>query len=244
PRHRAVDGRHHGPHRLRGGGVRRTGIARGLLHRLADHGARADLRGGGGRLVRGSPGPPRHPGHRVHAAGRGAHHPAATSGRAPALPDAHPGAAHQAARSHGNARHMSSGAIGTAARPVAASGPGGLLRRQWPWLAALAVAVVVPWVAFDWSTGRHSGFAVSMLSQIGIMIVFALSYNMLMGQAGLLSFGHAVFLGLGGYVTAHVLNATKGGGVPLPLELTPLAGALGGLGFALVLGYFATQQRA
>ena len=39
-----------------------------------------------------------------------------------------------------------------------------------------------------------------MLSQMGIMIIFALSYNMQMGQAGLLSFGHAVFLGLGGYV--------------------------------------------
>ena len=135
-------------------------------------------------------------------------------------------------------------AVGTAARPIEAGGAAGFVRRHWPWLAALAFAVVVPWFSYDWSTGRHSGFIVSMLSQIGISIVFALSYNMLMGQAGLLSFGHAVFLGLGGYVTAHVLNATKGGGVPLPLELTPLAGALGGLGFALVLGYFATQQRA
>jgi branched-chain amino acid transport system permease protein len=138
---------------------------------------------------------------------------------------------------------MSDGAVRTAARPVAAAGAGGFFRRQWPWLAALAFAVVVPWLAFDWSTGRHSGFIVSMLSQIGIMIVFALSYNMLMGQAGLLSFGHAVFLGLGGYVTAHVVTATKNG-FPLPLELTPLAGALGGLGFAIVLGYFATKQRA
>ena len=135
-------------------------------------------------------------------------------------------------------------AVGTAARPIEAGGAAGFVRRHWPWLAALAFAVVVPWFSYDWSTGRHSGFIVSMLSQIGISIVFALSYNMLMGQAGLLSFGHAVFLGLGGYVTAHVLNATKGGAVPLPLELTPLAGALGGLGFALVLGYFATQQRA
>ena len=139
---------------------------------------------------------------------------------------------------------MSEGAIRTAAHPVAADGAVGFLRRQWPWLATLAFAVVVPWFSYDWSTGRHSGFIVSMLSQIGISIVFALSYNMLMGQAGLLSFGHAVFLGLGGYVTAHVLNATKGGAVPLPLELTPLAGALGGLGFAIVLGYFATKQRA
>ena len=135
-------------------------------------------------------------------------------------------------------------AVGTAARPIEAGGAAGFVRRQWPWLAALAFALMLPWFSYDWSTGRHSGFIVSMLSQIGISIVFALSYNMLMGQAGLLSFGHAVFLGLGGYVTAHVLNATKAGSFPLPLELTPIAGALGGLVFALVLGYFATQQRA
>src|SRR5215813_6042132 len=129
---------------------------------------------------------------------------------------------------------MSDGAVETAARVVARQRTGGLLRRQWPWLAALAFAVMVPWLSFDWTTGHHSGFIVSMLSQIGIMIIFALSYNMLMGQAGLLSFGHAVLLGLGGYVTAHVVTATKSGALPLPLELTPLVGALGGLAFAIL----------
>src|SRR5205085_2199500 len=83
-----------------------------------------------------------------------------------------------------------------------------------------------------------------MLSQMVIMIIFALSYNMQMGQAGLLSFGHAVFLGLGGYVTAHALNAARSGTLPVPLELTPLAGGLGGLAFAILLGYIATKQRA
>ncbi len=98
--------------------------------------------------------------------------------------------------------------------------------------------------SYDWATGRHSGFMVSMLSQMGIMIIFALSYNMQMGQTGLLSFGHAVFLGLGGYVTAHTLNAVKAGSLWLPLEITPLAGGLGGLVFAILFGYFATKQRA
>jgi branched-chain amino acid transport system permease protein len=139
---------------------------------------------------------------------------------------------------------MSEGAVRTATRPVATTGAAGFVRRHWPWLAALALAMIVPWFSFDWSTGRHSGFIVSMLSQIGISIIFALSYNMLMGQAGLLSFCHAVFLGLGGYVTAHAVNATKGGSFPLPLELSPLAGALGGFVFAVVLGYFTTKQRA
>jgi branched-chain amino acid transport system permease protein len=76
------------------------------------------------------------------------------------------------------------------------------------------------------------------------MIVFALSYNMQMGQTGLLSFGHAVFLGLGGYLTAHALNGIKGGSLWLPLEVTPVVGGLGGLAFAIFFGYFATKQRA
>ena len=79
---------------------------------------------------------------------------------------------------------MSESAVGTTAAPLAAGRAGGLLRRQWPWLATLAFALVVPWFFYDWTTGRHSGFIVSMLSQMGIMIIFALSYNMQMGQSG------------------------------------------------------------
>jgi len=69
-----------------------------------------------------------------------------------------------------------------------------------------------------------SGFMVSMLSQMGIMIIFALSYNMQMGQTGLLSFGHAVFPGPGRHVTAHTLNAVKAGSLWLPLEHHPARG--------------------
>jgi branched-chain amino acid transport system permease protein len=83
-----------------------------------------------------------------------------------------------------------------------------------------------------------------MLSEIGLITIFALSFNMQMGQAGLLSFGHAVLFGLGGYCTAHALNAIKAGNFWLPTELVPLIGGLGGLGFGVVFGYVATQQRA
>jgi branched-chain amino acid transport system permease protein len=76
------------------------------------------------------------------------------------------------------------------------------------------------------------------------MSVFALSFNMQMGQAGLLSFGHAILFGLGGYVTAHTLNAIKAGAMWLPTELVPLAGGLGGLIFGAAFGYVATKQRA
>ena len=47
------------------------------------------------------------------------------------------------------------------------------------------------------------GTALTMMSLMGITLVFALSYNMLLGQTGMLSFGHAVYYGLGGFSTMH-----------------------------------------
>ena len=116
--------------------------------------------------------------------------------------------------------------------------------RWWPWLAAAAFSVVLPWLFYDWQHARHAGFVVSMLSQAGMMIIFALSFNMLMGQAGLLSFCHSVLFGLAGYSTVHFLNAAGDGELPVPLELMPLLAGFSGLGFAIVFGYMATKQRS
>jgi branched-chain amino acid transport system permease protein len=100
--------------------------------------------------------------------------------------------------------------------------------RTWPWLVALALAILLPWLFYDWSRGRHDGFMVALLTQMAMMSIFALSYNMLMGQAGLLSFGHAVLFGLPAYVCIHLMNAIGGGSMWLPEELVPLAGGLAG----------------
>ncbi len=116
--------------------------------------------------------------------------------------------------------------------------------RWWPWLAVAAFSVVLPWLFYDWQHARHAGFVVSMLSQTGMMIIFALSFNMLMGQAGLLSFCHSVLFGLAGYSTVHFLNAAGDGELPVPLELMPLLAGFSGLGFAIVFGYMATKQRS
>src|SRR4249919_3838745 len=75
-------------------------------------------------------------------------------------------------------------------------------RSPWVWLLVVLIAVALPWLFFNWSTGRHSGFVLIMLSEIGLMTIFALSFNMQMGQSGLLSFGHAILFGLGAYCTA------------------------------------------
>jgi branched-chain amino acid transport system permease protein len=125
---------------------------------------------------------------------------------------------------------------------IASYSVGAVLLRYWPAIAVVALAAVLPWLFYDWSKGRHSGFAVSLISQMGLMIIFALSFNMQMGQAGLLSFGHAVFLGLGGYVTIHALNAVANGSFWLPMELMPLVGGISGFIFAAIFGYMATKQ--
>ena len=110
-----------------------------------------------------------------------------------------------------------------------------MLRRHWPWLLVLVVLLAFPFLFYDWSKGRHSGFVLTLMSEIGVMAIFALSYNMLMGQAGLLSFGHAVLLGMGAYCAAHVVLLVKAGSFWLPTELVPLAGGLGGLVLRLCL---------
>ena len=56
---------------------------------------------------------------------------------------------------------------------------------------------------------------------MGVMIIFALSYNMLLGQTGLLSFGHAVYYGLGGFVAIHAMNAVIHGKLGVPVAVMP-----------------------
>ena len=87
-----------------------------------------------------------------------------------------------------------------------------------------------------------SSFALTMLSQMGIAIIVCLSYNLLLGQGGMLSFGHAVYSGLGSYLAIHTLNQVGAGTLGLPVSLVPLVGGLGGLLFAALLGYVSTKK--
>jgi len=109
-------------------------------------------------------------------------------------------------------------------------------RRAALWALAAAVLVVLPWVP-----GLDTGFGRSLLSQMGIAAVFALSYQLLLGQTGLLSFGHAVYFGLGGYAAIHLLRAVNSG-LPIPVPFVPLAGAAAGLAFGLFFGALTTRK--
>jgi branched-chain amino acid transport system permease protein len=118
------------------------------------------------------------------------------------------------------------------------------MRTRWLILVLIAVAIALPWCFYDWNHHRHAGFLISMLSQMGMMVILALSYNMLLGQAGLFSLCHATFFGFGGYATIHFLNAAGDGNLPVPMELMPLLAGLAGLGLAILFGAMATKQRA
>jgi branched-chain amino acid transport system permease protein len=87
-----------------------------------------------------------------------------------------------------------------------------------------------------------SNLSVTMLTQMGMAIIACLSYNMLLGQGGMLSFGHAVYTGLGSYMAIHALNLVSNGGWPIPVSLVPLVGGLAGLFFAVLFGYVTTKK--
>jgi branched-chain amino acid transport system permease protein len=88
-----------------------------------------------------------------------------------------------------------------------------------------------------------SGLSQTLLSQMGIAIIACLSFNILLGQGGMLSFGHAVYSGIGAFAVIHALNRITGGWA-LPVSLVPLLGGLTGAALAGVLGWVTTKKPA
>lgn len=84
------------------------------------------------------------------------------------------------------------------------------------------------------------GFVVQLATQILVLWCFGLSYQLLFGRTGMLSFGHAVNFGLAAFATAHAVR-WLGGTWPV-YELLPLAGALAGLACGVVFGFPVTRR--
>jgi branched-chain amino acid transport system permease protein len=98
---------------------------------------------------------------------------------------------------------------------------------------ALAFAVlVVALAAFPSFSGNYP---VKLLQEILIWGIFAMSLDLLMGYAGMVSFGHSAFFGVGGYVAAVALKAYPG--VLSALVLPAVAAGLA----ALVIGFFSIR---
>jgi branched-chain amino acid transport system permease protein len=109
------------------------------------------------------------------------------------------------------------------------------------------LSALAPWLAFAVALAAAprvfpSATALTMMSLMGVMIIFALSYNMLLGQTGLLSFGHAVYYGLGGFVAIHTMNAVIYNKLGVWVPVIPLVGGLAGLAFGVLFGLVSTRR--
>lgn len=91
------------------------------------------------------------------------------------------------------------------------------MRRNMFYIALLAIGLVAPFLAYP-----------VFLMKILCFALFACAFNLLLGYAGLLSFGHAAFLATGGYVTGYLLASYPG--------LTPEVGIIAGTLMATLLG--------
>ena len=107
-------------------------------------------------------------------------------------------------------------------------------RAKWLW-PLFALALITAPLLFSQSA------ALSILSQCGSMMILALSFNMLLGQSGMLSFGHALYAGLPAFAAAHAMNRLAGTGAAA-LLFVPLLGGLAGLACGALFGYVTTRK--
>lgn len=105
-----------------------------------------------------------------------------------------------------------------------------LRRKQW-WLALLiVVAILTPFII--------SEFYLAILGEALIMSLLALSFNLLFGYMGQLSFGQAAFYGLSGYTVAMLITKTH-----LNFWLSLPAGILMASILGLIIGFFCVRLR-
>ena len=102
-----------------------------------------------------------------------------------------------------------------------------------PWIVAAVLLLFLPMIF-------QANSAITIMNQMWITVIFALAYNMLLGQGGMLSFGHAVYMGVGGFACMHIMNWDIFGAIPLPI--LPIFGGLFGMGLALIVGSFSTRK--
>ncbi|MEP5152848.1 branched-chain amino acid ABC transporter permease [Planktotalea sp.] len=103
-----------------------------------------------------------------------------------------------------------------------------------PWVLAAVALMLMPFIF-------TSNSALTIMNQMWITVIFALAYNMLLGQGGMLSFGHAVYAGVGGFACMHIMNNSDLFS-SFPLPVLPVFGGLFGMGLAMIVGAFSTRS--
>lgn len=102
--------------------------------------------------------------------------------------------------------------------------------------AAFAVVVAAAALAAPWFTDMA---ALNALVLVAIAALYAMGYNLLWGQTGLISFGHATYFAFGASTTIMAMQAIDAGSA-FPTPLLPLVGAAAGFLLGLAAGWFAT----
>jgi branched-chain amino acid transport system permease protein len=241
-RQRLRDRARHGGHGrlgdLRGGGGGWHGLAHRRLRRLVADRRDPDLRGRHRLLPDGRRGQRRHRHHAADLRLRAVETQDQPGGAHPALSVSGPDAdlpAQGPARHAGRLEMSTPPDMATTTPAYYAFKPYNVGR--WIIWSLFAIVLLVAPLVFT------SSLSQTMLSQMGIAIIVCLSYNMLLGQGGMLSFGHAVYSGMGSFLAIHTLNlVTKG--LPLPVSLIPLVGGVSGMLVAVVLGWVTTKKAA
>jgi branched-chain amino acid transport system permease protein len=109
-------------------------------------------------------------------------------------------------------------------------GKSSLIKRFW-WLALLIVAAVIaPFVI--------SEFYLTIFGEALIMSLLALSFNLLFGYMGQLSFGQAAFYGISGYTVAMLITKAH-----FNFWLSLAAGVLVAAVLGLIIGFFCVRLR-
>ena len=93
-----------------------------------------------------------------------------------------------------------------------------MTRTHWSFIALIVLGAVAPLL----------GIYPTILMKCWCFALFACAFNLLLGYTGLLSFGHAAFLGAAGYAAGHAMKVWG---------LSPELGILTGTAFAGLLGY-------
>jgi branched-chain amino acid transport system permease protein len=94
------------------------------------------------------------------------------------------------------------------------------------------ISIVALFLAGAFMPGILKQYHLNMLTEIIIFSLYAVSYNLLLGYAGLLSFGHAMFFGLGAFMTAVAIIHIPG----LALWNAILIGLLATIAAGFVIG--------
>lgn len=97
--------------------------------------------------------------------------------------------------------------------------------QRWGLAISLALIAILPWIL--------PPYQLRLVTEALIFSLYAVSYNLLLGYGGLLSFGHAMFFGVGAFATAVIINSLEGipllAAMALATGITSLVGVMVGL---------------